>query len=1151
MEALRLLGSGSSQEIDQAIQPYSMTQEGRVAILRCIPGLLEPECPIRWLDDVEISVGEMVEALLSTADPQVADDFKLRVHIRRTLADAGLSTASQLTTLDCSNLGLCHLSPGILATLSSLQSINLSHNLLDDASVVDVGLEALANTLTSLDVSDNQIMAVESLCTLVATFPHLTSASVLGNPCCIVDSPELRATLLPHIPACVVPDVHVALNGSRATVAERMGVAGSLKAQTRSGERKGMLAALRLSLLVNGAVEAAGVPHTQLTALDLSGQTLRSVRDLNSLSHQLPQLTSLDLSHNCLERLAGQGIETLPALRTLDIRWNAVGSLLEVVRVGAKCRSLTTLYIQHAVTDGTTSEPHVYAPSVCARLRGLVACDDVRSSCTIEGPAALSSLNFLGKVLGIHANGIAHVDLRHKGLSKRQLPYILAALSQLPVSKLYTTGNPWDTDDSGEPVSHRDQILHAIPHLTSIDSSPVTSEERAALRRQVSSDRADTLARHAWDVMEPLAGASGLFPAFTSRDCMGAGTSAASSGSATSASTAATAIEIGPLPVVGKKQRSGGTSAVLPEGGVGDTCEGPGFEGDLVPALPHALVTASPPPRRALPPPCMPSVPEHKALYGTPADSSSVFSCSDSLPVLHDASPCTPRGCAVLTNSTEGARAGGEEGVEDRDKDSDRLSPTALLLAPVPAPPRGPPGSWLRKLDLLLHFLQVYALVLRIGDGVGVEWPSSWGVVRARYDWAPLLALVDVTGLRAHVGDTGPGDHTFVGFIVVGLLPVVAILAYAASTWVRWSSGWRQAYTNLQRGLLLVCLAALLPSLSTLLTAFASEGDQHLLAKLGCTFTKGVLGAGQPLCCLRAAPTKPCMQSHDWAGMGALQAVGFALLTALAAVLVLLGRLIKRGQAQVRDAVKPGWASLDDQDASTEALLQQLVLRKYRSPSARVDLAVEAVRRMQATAKVQRDTVFAQLVASSPDLPQRLLVEGYRAEWFWYPVVVVGEKSLLLLLALCVPAIPGSSVAPILSAALLTATAILSLCTNVYLNRSEGWMDAGCRVSNALTAIGCAGLKLRPRAASGALGTALLCAFQGLGLCVWLLCALGVCPMPRTRDRFGPADDSMRVAPKRPSLIIPKHHVGGDSSDLGTENESTPEPASDRGGLVR
>jgi Leucine-rich repeat (LRR) protein len=76
---------------------------------------------------------------------------------RRTLADAGLSTASQLTTLDCSNLGLCHLSPGILGTLSSLQSINLSHNLLDDASVVDVGLEALASTLTSLDVSDNQV----------------------------------------------------------------------------------------------------------------------------------------------------------------------------------------------------------------------------------------------------------------------------------------------------------------------------------------------------------------------------------------------------------------------------------------------------------------------------------------------------------------------------------------------------------------------------------------------------------------------------------------------------------------------------------------------------------------------------------------------------------------------------------------------------------------------------------------------------------------------------------------------------------------------------------------------------------------------------------------------------------------------------------
>ncbi len=39
--------------------------------------------------------------------------------------------------------------------------------------------------------------------------------------------------------------------------------------------------------------------------------------------------------------------------------------------------------------------------------------------------------------------------------------------------------------------------------------------------------------------------------------------------------------------------------------------------------------------------------------------------------------------------------------------------------------------------------------------------------------------------------------------------------------------------------------------------------------------------------------------------------------------------------AQVRDEVKPGWSSLDDQDASTHALLQQLVLKKYRSPSAR------------------------------------------------------------------------------------------------------------------------------------------------------------------------------------------------------------------------
>jgi hypothetical protein len=83
-------------------------------------------------------------------------------------------------------------------------------------------------------------------------------------------------------------------------------------------------------------------------------------------------------------------------------------------------------------------------------------------------------------------------------------------------------GNPWDTDDEGNPVSHRELVVHTIPQLTSIDSVPVTAEERAALRRDMTPERADTLARHAWDVMAPLASASGLFPGWSPVEATGA-----------------------------------------------------------------------------------------------------------------------------------------------------------------------------------------------------------------------------------------------------------------------------------------------------------------------------------------------------------------------------------------------------------------------------------------------------------------------------------------------------------------------------------------------------------------------------------------------------------------------------------------------------
>jgi hypothetical protein len=51
---------------------------------------------------------------------------------------------------------------------------------------------------------------------------------------------------------------------------------------------------------------------------------------------------------------------------------------------------------------------------------------------------------------------------------------------------------------------------------------------------------------------------------------------------------------------------------------------------------------------------------------------------------------------------------------------------------------------------------QVYGLLLWLADGTGAPWPPLWRTVRKVYDWAPLLATVDVPDLIARSGTAGP-----------------------------------------------------------------------------------------------------------------------------------------------------------------------------------------------------------------------------------------------------------------------------------------------------------------------------------------------------------------------------------------------------------
>ncbi len=44
------------------------------------------------------------------------------------------------------------------------------------------------------------------------------------------------------------------------------------------------------------------------------------------------------------------------------------------------------------------------------------------------------------QVVGVHANGLEEVDLRGKGLTRDQLPLIVAAVAELPVVSLHLQG---------------------------------------------------------------------------------------------------------------------------------------------------------------------------------------------------------------------------------------------------------------------------------------------------------------------------------------------------------------------------------------------------------------------------------------------------------------------------------------------------------------------------------------------------------------------------------------------------------------------------------------------------------------------------------------------------------------------------------------
>ena len=108
------------------------------------------------------------------------------------------------------------------------------------------------------------------------------------------------------------------------------------------------------------------------------------------------------------------------------------------------------------------------------------------------------------------------------------------------------------------------------------------------------------------------------------------------------------------------------------------------------------------------------------------------------------------------------------------------------------------------------------------------------------------------------------------------------------------------------------------------------------------------------------------------------------------------------------------------------------------------------------------------VITTSPRLPFRQLFEGYRLNWFWYPVLQTLEKLFLLLLFLFLQPVTSTTTVLILATIILTATAVLSF-LSVFIDPVEAVVDRCCRYGCLYASTVVTGGGGRPSACSDAL----------------------------------------------------------------------------------
>lgn len=173
----------SSQSYLRRVVPFSLTRECRLLILRNLKCIESPQCRLRcvhfshartriWLtphavilssrtlDNIEITVGEIVDALFKREDPvEQREDFRAQLAVVRFLDG---NDAISCLSMDLSGKQLVKLNRHVMQHLIRLQSLDVSNNQLDSAALARAGVESLP--LVQLNVSQNKVQVYSTTC---------------------------------------------------------------------------------------------------------------------------------------------------------------------------------------------------------------------------------------------------------------------------------------------------------------------------------------------------------------------------------------------------------------------------------------------------------------------------------------------------------------------------------------------------------------------------------------------------------------------------------------------------------------------------------------------------------------------------------------------------------------------------------------------------------------------------------------------------------------------------------------------------------------------------------------------------------------------------------------------------------------------------